>query len=67
MEREKIHMKDKDKVQVPKEDDDDIHSFEIMKTPFERAIEGVPKVRIEVSMSIYLSRVRIDDLRNMHG
>jgi hypothetical protein len=37
--------------------------FETMKTPFERAIEGKPKVRVIPIMTLYLSRVRIDSLR----
>jgi hypothetical protein len=37
--------------------------FETMKTPFERAIEGKPKVRTVPVMTVYLSRVRIDSLR----
>jgi hypothetical protein len=37
--------------------------FETMKTPFERAIEGKPKVRAVPVMTVYLSRERIDSLR----
>ncbi len=37
--------------------------FETMKTPFERAIEGKPKVRAIPIMTVYLSRVRIGRLR----
>jgi hypothetical protein len=40
--------------------------FETMKTPFERAIEGKPKVRAIPVMTVYLSRVRIDRLRKEH-
>ncbi|PMD27446.1 hypothetical protein NA56DRAFT_590873 [Hyaloscypha hepaticicola] len=40
--------------------------FETMKTPFERAIEGKPKIRAIPVMTIYLSRVRIDSLRRDH-
>lgn len=37
--------------------------FETMKTPFERAIEGKPKVGAVPVMTIYLSRVRVDSLK----
>jgi hypothetical protein len=40
--------------------------FETMKTPFERAIEGKPKLRAIPVMTVYLSRVRIDTLRKDH-
>jgi Alba len=40
--------------------------FETMKTPFERAIEGKPKIRAVPVMTLYLSRVRIDSLRKDH-
>ena len=40
--------------------------FETMKTPFERAIEGKPKIRATPVMTLYLSRVRIDSLRKDH-
>lgn len=42
-------------------------SFETMKTPFERAIEGTPKVNAVPTMTIYLSRVRIETLRKEYG
>lgn len=42
-------------------------SFETMKTPFERAIEGKPKIRAVPVMMVYLSRIRIDSLRKAHG
>ncbi|KAG4425220.1 hypothetical protein IFR04_001587 [Cadophora malorum] len=44
-------------------------AFELMKTPFERAleVEGKPKVRAMPVMSLYLSRVRLDALRVMYG
>jgi hypothetical protein len=37
--------------------------FETMKTPFERAIEGKPKIRATPVLTLYLSRVRIESLR----
>jgi hypothetical protein len=42
-------------------------AFETMKTPFERAIEGRPKIRSVPVMTLYLSRVRVDNLRNLYG
>lgn len=41
----------------------DEEAFETMKTPFERAIEGKPKMRAVPIMTIYLSRIRIESLR----
>ncbi|KAI0838679.1 hypothetical protein F5Y06DRAFT_41627 [Hypoxylon sp. FL0890] len=46
------------------EDDDD---FEIMKTPFQRAIEGQPRVRGVPIMSLFLSRVSIEELKKRYG
>ncbi|KAK7943052.1 uncharacterized protein PG986_012165 [Apiospora aurea] len=46
------------------EDDDD---FEQMKTPFERAIEGTPKIRAVPVMSLFLSLTPIDELRRRYG
>jgi hypothetical protein len=43
-----------------REEDED--EFEVMKTPFERAIEGRPKVRAIPVMSLFLSTVAIDEL-----
>jgi hypothetical protein len=52
------------------EDEDAGHEseggFETMKTPFERAIEGKPKIRAIPVMALCLSRVRIDSLRKDH-
>jgi Alba len=45
---------------------DSEEEFETMKTPFERAIEGKPKVRAVPVMTLYLSLVRIDSLRKDH-
>ena len=42
-------------------------AFETMKTPFERAIEGRPKIRSVPVMTLYLSRVRVDSLRKLYG
>lgn len=41
--------------------------FEVMKTPFERTLEGTAKVRSVPVMRIYLSRVRIESLRREYG
>lgn len=49
------------------EDDGEEEAFEVMKTPFERAIEGQPKIREVPAMVIYLSRVRLDGLRKKYG
>ncbi|KAI1327221.1 hypothetical protein F5Y16DRAFT_200629 [Xylariaceae sp. FL0255] len=46
------------------EDDDD---FEVMKTPFERAIEGRPIVRAVPVMSLLLARVSIEELKSRYG
>ncbi|KAI6248619.1 hypothetical protein HI914_03558 [Erysiphe necator] len=65
--RKEIQTEKKDDTQLPNEDGVDTENFEIMKTPFERAIYGVPKVRLEPVMKIYLSRVRIEHLRKIYG
>ncbi|KAI1476290.1 hypothetical protein F4774DRAFT_393713 [Daldinia eschscholtzii] len=44
--------------------DDD---FEIMKTPFERAIEGQPRWRGIPVMSLFLSPVPIEELKKRYG
>lgn len=41
--------------------------FEKMKTRIERAIEGTDKVRSVPVMTVYLSRVRIEALREAYG
>ncbi|KAI1808175.1 hypothetical protein F4811DRAFT_340060 [Daldinia bambusicola] len=45
-------------------DEDD---FEIMKTPFERAIEGQPRWRGIPVMSLFLSPVSIEELKKRYG
>jgi hypothetical protein len=52
-----------EKEDVEMGDGESEEGFEVMKTPFERAIEGTKKVRVVPVMSIYLSRVRIESLR----
>jgi hypothetical protein len=49
------------------QDEEEAMAFETMKTPFERAIEGKPKVRGVPVMTLYLSRFRIDSLRRAFG
>ncbi|KAH7350845.1 hypothetical protein BKA65DRAFT_245923 [Rhexocercosporidium sp. MPI-PUGE-AT-0058] len=51
------------------EGSDEEEAFEVMKTPFERALEseGKPKVRAMPVMSLYLSRSRIEGLRMAYG
>ncbi|KAK6851180.1 hypothetical protein PG987_000814 [Apiospora arundinis] len=49
------------------EDDDEDDDFEQMKTPFERAIEGTPKIRAVPVMSLFLSSIPIDELRRRYG
>ncbi|OBT76373.1 hypothetical protein VF21_03657 [Pseudogymnoascus sp. 05NY08] len=41
--------------------------FEKMKTRIERAIEGTEKVRSVPVMTVYLSRVRVEALREAYG
>lgn len=41
--------------------------FETMKTPFERATEGTPKIRAVPVLGIYLSRVRVESLKKQYG
>lgn len=41
--------------------------FEVMKTPFERSIEGKVKIREAPVMTLYISRVRVDSLRRAYG
>ncbi|KAI1438456.1 hypothetical protein GGR50DRAFT_432344 [Xylaria sp. CBS 124048] len=45
----------------------DEDEFEVMKTPFERAIEGRPLVRGVPVMSLFLSRSPIEELRKRYG
>lgn len=42
-------------------------TFETMKTPLERAIEGRPKVKAVAVMTTWLSRVRVDGLKTAYG
>lgn len=49
------------------EDEDEVEDFEVMKTPFERAIEGRPLVRGVPVMSLFLSRSPIEELKRRYG
>ncbi|KAI1098605.1 hypothetical protein F4804DRAFT_119319 [Jackrogersella minutella] len=44
--------------------DDD---FEVMKTPFERAIESQPRLRGVPIMSLFLCRVSVEELKKRYG
>ncbi|KAF4624427.1 hypothetical protein G7Y89_g13741 [Cudoniella acicularis] len=57
---------DADPIEEPESDNGE-QSFETMKTPFERAIEGKLKIRAVPIMTIYLSRVRIESLKSQYG
>ncbi|GAP84513.1 hypothetical protein SAMD00023353_1100330 [Rosellinia necatrix] len=52
---------------VGREDDDQDDEFEVMKTPFERAIEGRPLVRGIPVVSLFLSRSPIEELKKRYG
>ncbi|XDG04131.1 hypothetical protein ABKA04_003746 [Annulohypoxylon sp. FPYF3050] len=45
-------------------DNDD---FEVMKTPFERAVENQPRLRGTPIMSLFLCRVSIEELKKRYG
>lgn len=47
--------------------DEEESGFETMKSPLERAIEGRPKIRAVPMLFIYLSRVRVDSLKQAYG
>ncbi|KAI0521781.1 hypothetical protein F5B22DRAFT_501966 [Xylaria bambusicola] len=49
------------------EGDAEEDEFEVMKTPFERAIEGQPLVRGIPVMSLFLSRSPIEELKRRYG
>lgn len=49
------------------DEEDEEDAFETMKTPFERAIEGKKKVRAVAHMTIYLTHVRIGELKKVYG
>ncbi|KAI0868495.1 hypothetical protein GGS24DRAFT_211974 [Hypoxylon argillaceum] len=49
------------------EDRDEDDEFEVMKTPFERAIQGRPLVRGIPVMSLFLSRSPVEELKRRYG
>ncbi|QSZ32527.1 hypothetical protein DSL72_002105 [Monilinia vaccinii-corymbosi] len=51
------------------EEEEEEEAFETMKTPFERALdaEGRPKMRALATLTLYLSRVRIESLKRIYG
>ncbi|KAI0446254.1 hypothetical protein F4803DRAFT_547495 [Xylaria telfairii] len=50
-----------------KRDHDEDDEFEVMKTPFERAIAGQPLVRGVPIMSLFLSRSPVEELKKRYG
>jgi len=58
---------DVDEEGAGKSDEEETASFETMKTPIERALEGRPVIRAVPVLTLYLSRVRIDSLRKKYG
>ncbi|KAJ8057973.1 hypothetical protein OCU04_013146 [Sclerotinia nivalis] len=54
---------------VEMKDEGEEEAFEVMKTPFERALEAEerPKIRGLATLSLYLSRVRIESLKKIYG
>lgn len=46
---------------------DEGDDFEVMQTPFERAVEGTPKKHAVAVMSLFLARVPIHELRQRYG
>ncbi|KAI0134768.1 hypothetical protein BJ170DRAFT_679649 [Xylariales sp. AK1849] len=53
-----------DDADVNADEEDD---FEYMITPFERAIEGRPRKQAVAIMSLFLSRVSVDELKRRYG
>ncbi|ESZ97427.1 hypothetical protein SBOR_2205 [Sclerotinia borealis F-4128] len=49
--------------------DEEGEAFETMKTPFERALEAErrPKIKGVATLTLYLSRVRIESLKKIYG
>ncbi|KAI0179186.1 hypothetical protein GGR52DRAFT_295401 [Hypoxylon sp. FL1284] len=48
-------------------DGDDKDDFETMKTPFERAVEGRPRLRGIPTMSLFLCRASVEELKRRYG
>ena len=56
-----------EKDDIGEESGEESTAFETMKTPWERANEGKPKMRAVPVITVFLSRVRIDGLRKAFG
>lgn len=41
--------------------------FEAMKMPYEKSAERMPKIKADIILKIYLSRVRIESLKKIYG
>ncbi|RYP10390.1 hypothetical protein DL765_008122 [Monosporascus sp. GIB2] len=52
---------------VADEEGDGSGDFETMKTPLEKAIDGRPLVRGTAIMSLFLSRISVDELKKRYG
>jgi len=65
--REQVEERDGEEGLEGEEGEEEGEVFEMMKTPFERALEGQPKIREVPMLMVYLSRVRIDVLRKKYG
>ncbi|KAI2625929.1 hypothetical protein GGR54DRAFT_523583 [Hypoxylon sp. NC1633] len=48
-------------------DGDDDDDFEVMKTPFERAVEGQPRLSGVPIMSLFLCQVPVEELKKCYG
>ncbi|KAI0813291.1 hypothetical protein GGR55DRAFT_567844 [Xylaria sp. FL0064] len=48
-------------------DNDDDDRFEVMKTPFERAVQDQPLVRAVPVMTLFLSRSPVEELKKQYG
>ncbi|CZS95994.1 uncharacterized protein RAG0_05479 [Rhynchosporium agropyri] len=74
-EKKKVDVEDRDqeggknREGSEEDEEDEAEAFEVMKTPFERALEseGRQKIRALPVMSLYLSRGRISSLRTVYG
>ncbi|OTA84634.1 hypothetical protein M434DRAFT_170482 [Hypoxylon sp. CO27-5] len=54
-------------IEETKLDGSDEDDFEVMKTPFQRAIEGQPRLRAVPIMSLFLCRASIEELKKRYG
>ncbi|KAG9248155.1 hypothetical protein BJ878DRAFT_83871 [Calycina marina] len=58
---------EKDAEKDDEDEEDNTEGFETMKTPFERSIEGVPKIRTVPMLTIWLSNERVGSLARKFG